>query len=333
MSEEIPLIPQMPPGLREASQRGILIPFIGAGASRIAGCPGWTEFADGALRYFVNNGKFGHDQLAQINHLNPRVKLSIALALEKEFGIRIKFRDLLHPSGQKDNPKGQQLFRCVSRLGKTFVTTNYDEWLDEEIAVPPLPLGTDVNPATPPTTTQRRIIHKVQDLSPASLSESNTVIHLHGSLLDPDGMVLTTHHYVRHYANDRLSGRSGEENRVLTFLEHLFKSKTVLFIGYGLEELEILEYVITKARRIRGSGQMESKHYLLQGFFSHERELMRHVKRYYLEDCGIQLIPYSRDRRDWDQLIDVLEEYARLIPASQVRYLEDFNDMGNLLNG
>jgi hypothetical protein len=31
MSDGIPFIPTVPPGLREAAQRGTLIPFVGAG--------------------------------------------------------------------------------------------------------------------------------------------------------------------------------------------------------------------------------------------------------------------------------------------------------------
>lgn len=56
MSADILPLPHIPDGLREAAQRGTLIPFVGAGASRIAGCPGWSEFADGALRHFVDQG-------------------------------------------------------------------------------------------------------------------------------------------------------------------------------------------------------------------------------------------------------------------------------------
>jgi hypothetical protein len=55
-------------GKGSRAQRGTLIPFVGAGASRIAGCPNWSEFADGALRFFVEQGKFSHCQLAQISH-------------------------------------------------------------------------------------------------------------------------------------------------------------------------------------------------------------------------------------------------------------------------
>ena len=332
MSEDILPIPCIPSGLREASQRGILIPFIGAGVSRIAGCPGWPEFADGALRCLVEEGNFSHKQLAQIGHLNPRVKLSIALALEKEHGTRINFRKLLHQSGEKDNAKGQKLFGHLGKLGKTFATTNYDEWLDEEIGMPAVAVDTKYDPAASAIVNQRKIVHKVHDLTPANLNQPNTVIHLHGSVLDPDGMVLTTQHYARHYANDRLSGNAEKENRVLIFLEHLFQQKTVLFVGYGLEELEILEYVILKARRPAGTGHNEAKHYLLQGFYSHEHELMRSLTRYYLEECGIQLIPFLRDHKDWDQILDVLEEFARAAPASNPLYVQEFKEMGDLLD-
>lgn len=78
MSEEIRPIPEVPVGLREASQRGTLIPFIGAGASVIAGCPNWSNFADGALSQFVERAKISYAEIAQIRDLNPRVKLSIS---------------------------------------------------------------------------------------------------------------------------------------------------------------------------------------------------------------------------------------------------------------
>jgi hypothetical protein len=140
------------------------------------------------------------------------------------------------------------------------------------------------------------------------------VLHLHGSLLDPGSMILTTQHYVRHYANDRRAGADGE-NKVLTFLGFLFAEKNVLFVGYGLEELEILEYVIGKARLVAEPGNTEMRHFLLQGFFSHEQELARSLSNYYAE-CGIELIPFLRDQKDWDQLIDVLAEFRAWRPRA-----------------
>lgn len=332
MADQILAVPVVPPGLREASQVGMLTPFVGAGASRLAGCPGWGDFADGALRSLIQQGMFSHSQFDQIRHLNPRVKLSLAKMLERENNATIDYERLLHPKDWRNHPKGVRLYTALFKLAKTYVTTNYDQWLDDRLPDPAMAVSApegDAAKESPPTI---RVIHRVNDLTPAVL-EPNTVIHLHGSLLDPKGMVLTTQDYVTHYANDRLAADPTKENRVLTFLEYLFANRTVLFIGYGLEELEILEYVILKARRPSGTPGTEARHYILQGFFSHEEALMRQMKSYYLKECGIELLPFLRDQRDYDQLIDVLEEYAKLVPASTPLVIEKARQMEALLDG
>ena len=112
----------------------------------------------------------------------------------------------------------------------------------------------------------------------------------------------------------------------------MFSQKNVLFIGYGLEELEILEYVIGKARLTAERGATEIRHFLLQGFFSHEEELARNLSIYYAES-GIELIPFLRDQKDWDQLVDVLEEYASEAAAGAPLNLQIFKEMEDLLNG
>jgi SIR2-like protein len=333
MPDQLLPIPPVPDGLREAAQRGILIPFIGAGVSRLAGCPSWIEFADAALKWLIYDGKFTYSQLDQIRHLHPRVKLSLARTFAAERGTTIDFRALLHPKARQEDERGCRLYKSLFALGKTFVTTNYDEWLDERIPEPTPAATPAIQTEDTPPVNPIRVVYKVDELLPALLSEPNTVIHLHGSLRDPKGMILTTSDYVRHYANDRFSADAQRENRVLTFLDYLFKEKTVLFIGYGLEELEILEYVILKAGRSNRAVGRESRHYILQGFFSHEETLLRSLKSYYLSECDIQLIPFLRDDKDWDQLLDVLEEFTRRIPASDPLILQKAQEMEDLLNG
>lgn len=145
-------------------------------------------------------------------------------------------------------------------------------------------------------------------------------------------MIITTQDYTGHYANDRSKGGADKENLVLTFLNALFQErKSVLFIGYGLDELEILEYVIGKARLRQPESSKQIRHYILQGFFGHEEELRRTLEQYYLEN-GIRLIPFSRDERDWDQLIDEVEKLAQLMPAAELIKSERLLEMEALLN-
>jgi hypothetical protein len=328
MPDELPLLPDVPDPLREAAQIGKLIPFVGAGASKLAGCPDWRKFADQCLQCFVDQGKFSYAQLALTSSLHPRIRLSIALALRDEHKLEIPFADILHSVPRATHSNGRRLYSALAKLGNTFVTTNYDEWLDEDLA-PPSPTLTELaSPAVLPK--PRTIYHKVSDLTAAHLNEPGTVLHLHGSLKDPAGMILTTPQYVSHYSNDRRTGSDPIENPVLTFLDDLFRNKVVLFVGYGLEELEILEYVMVKSAGLTVSGA-EPRHFLLQGFFSHEVVLMRSLRMYYRQ-CGVILIPFLKDSRDYDQLIEVLEKFATTIPASEPMIAQELLEMERLLD-
>lgn len=333
MTDGILPIPKIPPGLKDAAQRGVLIPFVGAGASVLAGCPTWAQLADGALRACIEANKFTYAQLAQIEHLSPRVMLSIARGLEAEHQLKIDYGKLINPrTGYKNNDVGNRVYRSLGKLGQTFVTTNYDAWLDIEIPEAQSP----VNPPDAPQTTtanspaKRRVIFDVNEFTPANLNQPHTVFHLHGSLADPSGMVITTRDYLSRYANDRAENEPQRENRMLSFLSHLFSTKTVLFVGYGLEDLEILEYVIQKARMPSPNGDSEARHFMLQGYFSHQAELMRSLTQYYRQ-CDIQLVPFQRDTKDWIQLIEVLEYFADVMPATSPLNLQVQAEMEALL--
>jgi hypothetical protein len=141
-------------------------------------------------------------------------------------------------------------------------------------------------------------------------------------------MIMTTSDYIDYYAGyNRSSHDPVTEKPVLTFLDFLFRNRTVLFIGYGLEELEILEYVLAKGPDHTG----EVHHYMLQGYFSHEDALMRNMQGYYRNECGIDLRGFSRDERDWDQLLDVIEAFAEGMPASSPLVQQKMQDMESLL--
>ena len=60
---------------------------------------------------------------------------------------------------------------------------------------------------------------------------------------------------------------------------------------------------------------------------------MRQMKSYYLKEWRIELLPFLRDERDFDQLIHVLEEFANLVPASTPLIIEKARQMEALLDG
>jgi len=183
---------------------------------------------------------------------------------------------------------------------------------------------------------RRLVVSRPEKFLPGLLDGKDTVVHLHGSVDDPAGMIMTMQEYLNHYRNDRRLADAENENRVLTFLEDLFQHKNVLFIGYGLEELEILEYVILKARANAelkpGATPRSPRHFMLQGFFSYQHELVISLEGYYRE-CGIELIPFQLDERNWRQLIEVVEHFAGQIQARPPLLLAQHQHMEALLDG
>lgn len=327
MIEKIELIPEIPPALRRAARQRKIIPFIGAGVSQLGGCPGWDEFANATLKFFVGKGPLSHAQFDQMSSLSSRIKLSLALELQKQHNPPIDFKELLEPTADK-RKIGDEVYANLSKLATTFVTTNYDDWLDHP---PPAPFQLNESTSSTPSDTSRTSFYKRSDITVNKLLDAqNAVFHIHGSAEDRESMVLTTLDYLERYSSHRIDGAADKENPFLTFLQILFKSKNVLFIGYGLSELEVLEYVVQKGLDKQRHQTQELQHYVLQGFFSHEIELARSLDSYFRQ-FGIGLLPYSRDNRDWEQLTEVIEHFARELPPGPVLALPKRREMEDLL--
>jgi hypothetical protein len=69
--------------------------------------------------------------------------------MEREIKLPIDFAKLLAPNGGYGNEIGRRVYGTLSQMAKTFITTNYDEWLDREIL---LANADPVKPGTAPAT-------------------------------------------------------------------------------------------------------------------------------------------------------------------------------------
>lgn len=322
--------PDIPDSLIQAAALGNLVPFVGAGVSRRAGSLTWAQLAASAIDALVDARAMSPLQRSQLSHLSPRLKLSLAEITARENGLAIPYKAILQPQAWSEHREGRRIYTRLTSIARQFVTTNYDEWLDIELSpiggpsVDATSSGESPNPA-------RERFYLPSHMDFARFRQTNCVMHLHGSVVDAKSMVLTTNDYIRLYAadRDRLGGRG--ENQVLSFLTLLFESRNVLFIGYGLEELEILEYVILKSRA-RNVASSERKHFILQGFYSVEADLCNALTKYYGE-WGITLIPFSLDEADWEQLTEVVDQLASAVPTAQEPALAIRTDMQRLLRG
>jgi len=112
-------------------------------------------------------------------------------------------------------------------------------------------------------------------------------------------MIVSTSDYLRHY----------DHKQVITFLEDLFRTRTVLFIGYGLEETEILEHILRKGM---SKGNAVKQRFMLYGFYSHQEKTFAHLYEYYKKSFGVYLCPFFMDLMDHKQLESILDDWSKL---------------------
>lgn len=305
MSNQPPI--NIPESLKNSADAGGLALFVGAGVSMLGKCPSWNELADKALRVYKNPAEF-----ELLKGLSPRIKLSIACSLAQN-KHEIPFLDMLHShDADLEHEDANCAYRSLNKLSNFIVTTNYDKWLGKHNILPDL---------------AKRIVHFKQD-DFNNINFSSAIVHLHGSLEDPQNMVLTTGDYIERYMSRIVNGV--EYNPTLVFLKNFFMLKDVLFIGYSLEELEILEYVIQKAKD-ENKNNKSRKYFIIQGFFSHQKSMQDAMQQYYAKECGIYLIPFIRDDNDWLQLKHVIEYLAEKLPAASPTAIRSWSEMEALL--
>lgn len=284
--------------LKDAAKHGELVVFVGAGASKLCGSPNWPEFASKVVGALEKGGVLSFLEGEQLRGLgDSRRTLSIAMALAKEKGIAIDFDSILHPP--KSEAIGSELYELLSSLRPVFVTTNYDKWLDdagpEELSTE-VKAGGEAQPARGPGARPKHYLP--QHLSPALLAERGAVIHLHGSYTDPSSMVVSLKDYIKHYADER----------VLAFLRAMFKNHTVLFVGYGLAELEILEHIIRSNESLR-TATSEPRHFLLYAHRSTESVQKGFIERFFHEQCGVCVVPYCIDAKGYPEVVEVFKAW------------------------
>jgi hypothetical protein len=149
------------------------------------------------------------------------------------------------------------------------------------------------------------------------------VVHLHGCLDDPDNMVITTKDYLDHYS-------SGE---VQDFLKHLFEKKTVLFLGYGLEEIEVLEYILRRGKVASRSSDEPTRRYILQGFFNAEMALFELLREYYRESFDTELIGFPKDYKNYHHQVDILASWSKKLKFDGVAFVDEVTALEDEIRG
>lgn len=291
----------MPIGLKDQILKGQKVAvFVGAGVSKLLGYPLWGELGNAAINFLRNENQIDDFQCNRILHdvTDPKQKLSILENfLGKTSGGHGKFYDShfskhrIHPDG-KDNPYEILVDPVFSWIK---VTSNIDPVFANSLAAK-LNQRQAERVNNPETQTQAIIDPKeliVFNENNFVDLRNDRIYHLHGSISHSPSITFTTSDYLKKYY---------QSSPTRKFLKTLFEEYTVVFIGYGLEELQILESVI--GEKIKTN----QPHYALAGAYLNELSFFS-IRRKYFKTLNIELLHYYLDFERHDRLITVLQNW------------------------
>jgi len=281
----IPKIPQVPLRIVEAVNNSSLAVFIGAGVSRLIGCMGWNQLAKNIVeRCFLIKRKDGSriinfkEKENLIQNKDPKKTITICYYLLKKNGLENIFYEEIENSLKADEEllRSQNIYEELYRLRGLFITTNVDEHFDSKFEL-------------------TRVIYRVEGFNSPNI-DSNKLYHIHGCLKkDRNSIIFTVPQYIKHYNNWHFQ----------EFLKTIFDKYTVLFIGYGMAEFELLDFLITKFDPKEGK---ELKHFILLPFYKGEENILEFEQHYY-NSMGIEVLPYEKDEKGYGQLYDVIKNW------------------------
>ena len=260
----------------EAIKKFNLVIFIGAGVSIAQGYPNWNNYIEHLIKYWQGQvlSVSGEKSLGREHHIvfdliskssisNKRKVDLVNYELKKVFGEDFEKRRLDFEKGYFKNllPYSivNQTVEFLASLNAIFITSNYDCEIENHIK------------------RLKNSVVTINDLNEFTKNKNGRlrfgdVLHIHGT---PDCDVKYFVSSSTDYSKTYLKNRGNFENLVTWFKE---TKPTVLFIGAGLEEDEILSllcedsknYALMKSENT--GNQRADEHYrdLVEEFFSSE---------------------------------------------------------------
>lgn len=293
-------IPDIPDQIIDAVNRNTLAVFIGAGVSRTLGCAGWNDLSECLINRCIRTKNsdgspcLGEQDSDVLKRYDNKKKITICKRILDENICEADFFDEIEGSlkADPDKLKTRNIYDELWGFRALFITTNMDEYFDVKF--------------TPP-----KIAYQREDF--VKELDRNKLYHIHGKISEPASVVLTIPQYLTRYNTQEFQD----------FLKSIFAKYTVLFIGYGMEEFELLDFIVGK---YKPDDKIELKYYILKPFETGEEGTLR-FEEYYYNPMGINVIPYQIGDKDYGKLYDVIRAWNREINQTTVYLHESFRNL------
>lgn len=310
--EEIPDIPELPDEIKRAVNDGTLAVFIGAGVSRIVGCDGWDVLAENLVKRCFEEDVIsfeGKEILSKEKDYRKIITVCQGLFQKKDKekgGKAKKYEDMFYEEMEKSLKEERDLARREGDLVKTpniyddiialgnhlFITTNADTHFDRFFYRP----------------------NRFSSLKHFEIAnpKEKLLYQIHGSILDRESLVFTLPEYRKRYRNITFK----------KFLTDIFTEYTVLFIGYGLKEFEILDIILSARENPFAKG----KYFQLEGFYQGEEEFLKYEREYY-NYFNVDIITYNKKKTGYHQLEEVIRYWSEEIEQTSNYVPDEFQSI------
>lgn len=320
----------------KALKNGKLVIFVGAGMSVHLGLPSWREFALRYLEEIYKNSEFTSMNFKTKESLkteDTKKILSICDYIAKKNLLRktlIGCYDSWFKTNKKKVLEGR-LYEKLYRLNAIYLTTNYDNALDliaedyKDIAVSNN--SNDNKESKIPDNGEKKVYYKINEFSKDILKPQN-VIHVHGSVRDFQTMIVSYGDYINRYGlNNKLNDESKEIYS--EFMSEIFTEKdyVVLFMGYGLEEIEILQFLFEG--NVMNPDSYPNSRFLILPCYSDDYLKISYLSDYYKHNFGVSVLPCNMSEKGYGVLEDVLDH---LLDLSKTSY-EEKNEVMEIKEG
>lgn len=278
MSNGIQRIPELPGEIKDAVNSRTLAVFIGAGVSRLVGCEGWDILARNLVTKCHEEGIINYKERETLYQITDHKKtITICYHLFNNKHLTGFFYEMLNKALKEgDTIATPNIYDDIYKLRGLFITTNADTHFDRLFNPP-------------------NILYTVNKFRPDGLDTTN-LYHIHGSIRDRNSLIFTVPEYIRRYT---------QEQEFKNFLGKIFREYTVLFLGYGLSEFEILDFMLRDNPRNRA---LPPRHFMLSPFYSGEDNILRYEQTYY-DDLDINVLGFEKDTIGYKQLIEVIRHW------------------------
>jgi len=295
MSLEIKPLPELPIQIIDAAEKKQLAIFIGAGLSRFMGCSSWGELAENLLKKCEIEGLLNNYEKTVLSQ-NGDFKKTITICsrlLENDERFMDEMRKSLNDEKVGDASVDLKIYRDLISLNGLIITTNADRHIDKVFL-------------------DENII--IDDFDTATPIDNTHLYKIHGSITDQKSLIFTVEGYLKRYTDPEYG----------KFLEEIFTKYTVLFLGYGMSEFELMDYLFTS---IHGTSK---KHYFLKDYFTHEQRIYE-FEQMYFDDLGIELIPYAKDALGFQQLPIVIDQWVQEVKSKTLVLVTNYDDIDDTL--